>query len=162
MVSSFIIVSVLLFVFKISNVAIEGQEPRSIIFLPTAFLLIIFFLILLHVFVIIAILIFLPDPIWTWTWFFGVRLKVFTWRSKSKTAEQDQWPQQQEWQQKEQHHYITERILSYFCSCSPPVLHSNRSRLVHSALFSSSTPKLSSSPFSIFNQTTDIKLCNEI
>ena len=49
-----------------------------------------------------------------------------------------------------------------FCSCSPPVLHSNRSRLVHSALFSSSTPKLSSSPFSIFNQTTDIKLCNEI
>ena len=85
MVSSFIIVSVLLFVFKISNVAIDGQEPRSIIFLPTAFLLIIFFLILLHVFVIIAILIFLPDPIWTWTWFFGVRLKVFTWRSKTKT-----------------------------------------------------------------------------
>ena len=98
MVSSFIIVSVLLFVFKISNVAIEGQEPRSIIILPTAFLLIIFFLILLRVFVIIAILIFLPDPIWTWTWFFGVRLKVYTWRSKSKTAEQNQWHQQQECQ----------------------------------------------------------------
>ena len=59
---------------------------------------------------------------------------------------------QDQWQQK-QTEQCKKKLSSYFTSHSPPVLHSDRSRLVHSALFSPLNSK--TILFSILNQSNN-------